>query len=728
MGFRGKYCLPIDINIPMNRPVLIFWCLAYWAGLLLSRWGSHLVIGSLLLPIALLLSLLIRRFSPRDWLIGGIITLFALLYFQFRFPHPHSQDISQLLNPKFPYLPALVTGKVLSEVRETSNNRQQFWFAAQSATISTQPEQVRGKLYVTLPNSSEKLYPSQVLTLEGTLYQPRKPVNPGEFDFKTYLALQSTFAGFKAEKILRQQPPTWGMWQLRQRIVKAQKQGLGAENGSLLSSIVLGRQAVSLDPQIKNDYLKVGLAHILAASGFQVALLLGVTLHLSRLSAPKTRFLLGVIILVFYLGLTGLQPSIFRAVLMGIGVLIGSVLERKVNPSGSLLLAGTILLIIDPVWIWNLGFQLSFLATLGLIVTAPILDSYLDWLPAKIIPFVSIPLAAFVWTFPLLLHSFSVISNYSIVVNIITAPLITLISLGGMLSAGLSLIYPPLGSLLASFLALPMHILTTVVGFFAQLPGTQYTVGKLPLVIMIILYGGMVFIWLNKNWGQKYWKILALIMIALITIPVIYFRSNLAQVTVLSLTPKPAIVVQCQGDTLLVNGEDDGEDFKYRVLPFLTQQGINRLDGAVSSAKGSQVPFPVKKVINPLKNELSQNLNIGKITLDILSHEPVVIQFHINQKTWLWIEQGQENIPPDLVKSNLVPNPEVLLWSGEELNLEWLDLVNPNMAIAATKFISQPLRQQLRQKKIRWYWIKRDGSLQWQEKTGLKKTITEDID
>jgi competence protein ComEC len=110
-------------------------------------------------------------------------------------------------------------------------------------------------------------------------------------------------------------------------------------------------------------------------------------------------------------------------------------MRRKVKLLGSLLVTATLLLLFNPLWIWDLGFQLSFLATLGLLVTVPPLIKKLDWMPPAIACLIAVPIAASLWTLPLQLYVFGVVPVYSIVVNMITTPLISVISISGIISA-----------------------------------------------------------------------------------------------------------------------------------------------------------------------------------------------------------------------------------------------------------------------------------------------------
>ncbi len=218
--------------------------------------------------------------------------------------------------------------------------------------------------------------------------------------------------------------------------------------GQLVSSMILGSKAVDLPLDIRDSFVQTGLAHVLAASGFQVSLLLGIVLKLTNRLASRSQLVIGLGVLLTYLGLTGLQASIIRATLMGISVLIAMLTDNKVNSLGSLLLAATIILIFNPLWIRDVGFQLSFLATFGLIVTLPTLQTKLTWLPPTIATAIAIPVAASIWVLPLLAYVFHSLLFIVCPVNIVTTPLVTIMMLGGMISAVLALIMPILGTAL----------------------------------------------------------------------------------------------------------------------------------------------------------------------------------------------------------------------------------------------------------------------------------------
>ena len=384
---------------------------------------------------------------PRIWLIAGLVGLLATFYFQLRVPQPETNDISRFIpndNNSNQKQLVIVRGEVASKPRLTRSQKGQFWFkVTQLDEVKNDdgpagvPQGVTGKLYVTVPIlQATGLYPSQQIAVTGMLYKPKATSNPGGFDFQEYLRKEGAFAGLVGKQInVIDKEREWGWWQIREQIVRSQVRFLGVPEGPLVSAMVLGSRAVDLPYDIRDLFVRTGLAHALAASGFQTSLILGVILQLTRRANKATQVICGSLGLITFLCLAGFQAAVLRAVIMGFAALVGLALERKVQQLGSLLLAATLLLLFNPTLIWDLGFQLSFLATLGLIVSATPITKKLDFIPPLLASLISVPLAATIWTLPLLLHIFSVIAVYSIPLNIITTPFISVISIGGMISS-----------------------------------------------------------------------------------------------------------------------------------------------------------------------------------------------------------------------------------------------------------------------------------------------------
>ena len=769
-------------------------CLAYILGLLLSifPWGGFFILGfGVLAAISFRrVFLTLRRFfpyhiksitqtitqgqkgvnapltlpHPRVWLIAGLVGLIASFYCQFRTPQPGSQDVSSFISSENNTNQAqlvVVRGEVVNTPRLTRSQRGQFWFQAKQLDEVKNdrgpaglPRVVTGKLYVTVPIlQATGLYPGQQITVTGMLYKPKPADNPGGFDFQKYLRQEGSFAGLIGKQVnLIDEDIPWGWWQIRQQIVRSQVRFLGVPEGPLVSAMVLGNKAVDLPYSIRDLFVNVGLAHALAASGFQTSLILAVVLQLTKSANKKVQVFCGALGLIIFLGLAGLQPSILRAVIMGFAALIGLALDRKVQQLRSLLLAATLLLLFNPVWIWDLGFQLSFLATLGLMVTATPITQRLDWLPPLFATLISVPLAATIWTLPLLLHIFSTVAIYSVPLNIIATPLISIISIGGMISGLVSLPLSDLGAHVASFLYYPAHILIKMAEFFDNLPGNSLNIGSISIWQMLIIYGLIVATCLLP-WWQKRWWLAGLIATILAVIPIWYYTSNLLKITLLATNSEPVLVIQDRGQVTLINNGDPGTG-RFTILPFLRQQGINHIDWVISTNFSADDNNSWSELINNLhiKNFLDytspqnnpvttqalrellqqeqtnyqslssgQSVNTGSVMASFNNDKLPILQLQVFGQNWLLIGSVKYQQIAQLAQDGKLLSPQVV-WSPSESLEDLTTALKPQVAIAPTNKVNKNTSDLL-QGKTKLFFTGRDGAIQWDPQQNFQAFI-----
>ncbi len=751
-------------------------CLAYILGLLATGLGGTSFLGGtgggfLVLAAAVGASVWVPRrwrTGPRSrlWLIAGLVGLLASCYFQWRVPQPRSNDVSRLITAEYGQVTATLQGQVDTLPRLTRNGGEQFWLTVDhvdelggpKAKLDLTPG-VTGRLYVTAAKAeADKLQPGQRIRLAGTLSLPKPATNPGGFDFRAFLQREGCFAALRSDRIdlldAKVQP---GLWQVQQQIVRSQAQWTSPAEGALISAMVLGSRAVDLPFDVKDEFVRVGLAHALAASGFQTSLILGVVLSLCCRFSERVQFAIGTSALLLFVGLTGVQPAVLRAALMGFGGLVALVLGRKIRPLGSLLVTATLLLGFNPLWIWDLGFQLSFLATLGLLVSVPHIAYRLDWVPSAIAPLIAVPIAAYLWTLPLQLYAFGIVSPYSIPANLITTPFISLLSLGGMISALGALIWSPLGSGSAWLLKFPAQGLILIVDGFGQLPGSVWAIGTISALMAIALYSLVGLAWLQAWWQKRWWMALA-IGIGLVSIPAWQMRLAQFQVTILATAGQPALVVQDAGRTGLIQTNDTAIN---TVLPFLQKAGVNRLDWALplqSNGVALSKKFKSKKADINTWQTLSERLPIrmayalpngprdawqnakarpqnqaqiqpnqptqmGSTQMKLLHRDPAIVEFQMQDKTWLWLETASLEEQEKWVKSVRFSPVAVLWWSGQSLHPEVIKALKPEVAIASAPTVNPETAAQLRRMGSQLYWTGRDGALQWNPQTGFKATL-----
>ncbi len=479
---------------------------AYLLGLLATGLTDALIMGVVsvagftVLMLGIVTGLTVPRFwrmgpTAKQWWIAGLVGMVGASYCILSAPQPEPNDISRFASQQ----ERVVMGQVLEMPRTTRQQKGRFMFEAQSVrgtgnnSSLEAPRKVIGKLYVTAAlKPSQKLYPGQIVELKGKIEGIKEARETDKSSFGDYLAKQGCFAQFQTrwiEFLPDQEPPRWALWRLRQRIVSAQGRWLGEPAGNLLSAMTIGQKAVDMPYDVKDSFIQAGLAHTLAASGFQVSLLICIVLGLLKSQQPRVQAGVGLLALGIFVGLTGLQPSIVRASVMGMGVLAGIALQQKVKPLGCLLMAVNAILLCNPQWIWDIGFQLSAMATLGLILSVNKLMGWMDWLPTNVAVLLAVPMAAYVWTIPLQLHYFQTLPSYSILLNGMTTPLVVLISLGGFVSAIAAAILPIVGSAIAANFYYPIHLLIWLAAHFNQLPGNSVAISGFNAGHVVATYG-----------------------------------------------------------------------------------------------------------------------------------------------------------------------------------------------------------------------------------------------
>ncbi len=771
-------------------------CLAYVTGLLFTGFTGDvfgipvgaiaLLLGSFAIAIALPR---LWRMGPdaRFWIVAGLVSSLAFVYLQIRTPHAGLNDFSRWQQRITPEAIATVYGKIDDDPRLTSSQRVRFVLkvtnamVADGSGIGVDEEPATGKAYVTVGLlQGTGLHPGQSIAVTGVPYLPKPARNPGGFDFAAYLQRQGIFSGLMGERvdIISESFPL--LWQMRQSIVRAIVQRLGTPEGTLLSAMVLGRRAVDLPNDVRHSFTQAGLAHTIAASGFHTSLLLGVVLFLTQRFVPRTRCLIGTGVLLVYVGLTGAQPSVIRAGLMGLGALIGSTLERKSKPVAMLLLIATFMLLVNPLWVWDLGFQLSFLATLGLLVLAPALIERLDWMPKGIATLVTIPLAACLWTLPIQLGNFGAVPTYSILLNVLATPLILVISLGGMVSAAIALLIPLLGGWIAWCLQVPILTLLALVDGWNRLPGNMVITGSLTVLQILSLYGIYGLVWWQPWWQRRWW--LAVVMaIALITVPVLSTQATRQHITVLAASEAPAIVVQERNQVGLIFGGTDA-DAHYTVLPFLRSQGIRSLAWAIAldtdsprtgwprlaetlaiqtlyyanishdqraaepstqaqasgdvqqvatSALVPTVPAAwLDRPTHTLAFDAGQQTHVGPHLVQFLNKTPTILRIQMGEQMWLICDRQQSEIPAPLYPPETA---QVVWWKGDEMDAPWIEALKPQVAIAPT--LQGDVRthgntpETVTTEFIQVYETDRVGALQWTLQKGFEVTSlnTEDF-
>ncbi|MGB7785853.1 MAG: ComEC/Rec2 family competence protein [Salinimicrobium sp.] len=340
-----------------------------------------------------------------------------------------------------------------------------------------------GKLLLLLPKESSKMsfLEGQQILLQTELQEIPGPKNPHQFNYQSFMARRN---------VLRQAQLKPGTFQLlpkrkqdmeslaadsRKKIVqKLQRNGFSGDELATVQALLLG-QKQDISAEVYNNYAAAGVIHILAVSGLHVGIIL---LLLNWLFSPLDRFKNGKILKAFFVilllwafaVLSGLSPSVVRAVSMFSFLAVGMQLKRRSSNLISVFVSLLFLLLIKPQWVFEVGFQLSYLAVLGILLLQPPL--YKLWRPSnKILKVLwgifTGSIAAQAAVLPLSLLYFHQFPGLFFLSNLVILPL-----LGILLGFGILVILLALLDLLPQFLSATfggaLHLLNDFVAWASQ--------------------------------------------------------------------------------------------------------------------------------------------------------------------------------------------------------------------------------------------------------------------
>lgn len=360
-------------------------------------------------------------------------------------------------------------------------------------------QSARGQIKLYAPGDVELELHSRVRVV-GKLRRPRRAGNPGELDSRQRYerrGVTHTLAINDAGQVTVIDPPSpWDPRRLAPWVHEQFHRHIGArmsrDRAAILGATLLGERG-NLTPDQRAKFVRSGTVHLLVVSGLHVGLLAGaVLLVLRALGLSRSAWAVAGIVCVLYLFVTGIQPSVLRATTMVVIYALGKVLVRRPDPLNVLGASALLALIVNPLDVAELGFQLSYLAVLGIFVVAPALrlrrrlsDSERavrrwyehagDWVGASL----RISLAVGLATWPLLAYTVHVVAPAMFVTNLVVGPLLTLM-LGVAVFAPLSVI-PGLGAPIAWVLSQLAGVLDLLATTFADVPGGHLFLASPPV-------------------------------------------------------------------------------------------------------------------------------------------------------------------------------------------------------------------------------------------------------
>lgn len=359
-------------------------------------------------------------------------------------------------------------------------------------------------LYLKIDSNSLALLPGDVLKVKADWIDVKPPSNPGQFNYRNFLKfrqIEQQYYSYKNWELLHSDPNSMYRFASESRnylLSLFSRSGLIDQEFAVASALILGYKD-EIDNQTKHAYSSAGATHVLAVSGLHVGIVyLIINSFLSVLFRYRKLFWFKILLILFilwaYAILTGLSPSVFRATTMFTFIVVGKVLGRRSSIYNTLAASGFFLLFIDPYLIMQVGFQLSYLAVIGIVYFQPRIYNKITFkycINDKIWAITSVSIAAQITTFPLGLLYFHQFPNYFLISNLLVIPAAYVILIIGFLVLLTSFI-PIISVLFGWLLKSIIIILNTGVHVIDQLPyslieGISISVFETYLIYLIII-------------------------------------------------------------------------------------------------------------------------------------------------------------------------------------------------------------------------------------------------
>ena len=538
--------------------------------------------------------------------------------------------------------------------------------------------QITGTEPLIINYSEEKEFKlGQKIKAQGEFKIPKENTTWNLFNYRKYLLSLNIKYTFSADKITILNKKISLPYQIKNKIISHINT---FKSSSHLHAFILGNDDY-LDETTKNSYQKNGITHLLAISGMNITLISAIILKIVNffIKNKTISYLIVFLSLVFFLFLTGLVPSILRAICLFIILTINKQLNLKIKTIYLLILLFSLFLFVNPYYLYNLGFLLSFIISFYLIIFSKLISKSQSFLKELF----TINIIAFLASTPLLIKNFFEINILSPVINCLFTPFVSLIIYPLSL---LTLFLKPLDNTLFYLI----EIMEKSSLFFSKINNFNIVLCSLPVFFYILYYILITCILIKWDKGKP--------LYTLLIIPALLFHHSLSY-----LNPYTTLTMidVGQGDSILIKLKhnkgniliDTGGQLNYDgqkpydlasniTIPYLKSEGISKIDYLIIThgdfdhagmAENLINNFKVKNVItNTYSNELIENIkNLAKRkTIKFSQINTKVLTISQNKFTFLEGNQAKDINDSSLIIYANLEGENILLMGDASQNVE----------------------------------------------------------
>ena len=453
-----------------------------WLHIPFAEYLPYLII--LLLLAAFASGILVLKQSERTWIaFVGLFFMLGVFRFAAVYELP-AHDVSRMVGQN------ITLSGIIAEpprLRTDVDGIQHIRYTVSvHGIVQGREEQARsGKILVYTRRGSEEDSPvgqiGDAITAEGKVRRPVFYQNPGQINTRFLLRCEGITAGMSAResdiKIIPNEEPTYVQMflrlaaQVRAHYFDRMTEVMPRSDAAAIFAMLFGGYE-GIRPELLEAFTITGIVHILSVSGSHISLLAAVIAWLALfLRLPRWLSASAVVLaIISYVILAGLVPPAVRSGIMGAVAFLGLILGRERDGQYLLVLTGLLMLLVSPLLLFHISFQLSFLATAGLLFLAPVFRAWLGKLPRFVAAGISITMGAQLATLPVLAWHFNQISISALLSNLVVVPLVDIIIVLGLVGGIAAFFIPMLGAVVFAFDSMLLGISFEMTRVMAALP------------------------------------------------------------------------------------------------------------------------------------------------------------------------------------------------------------------------------------------------------------------
>ncbi len=431
-----------------------------------------LAVGAAALTLS---ALLLSRRRAASWLLLAGVALAGAAWYVARADYLSPDDVSHHLDRRFRPTAAVVAGVVADDPEQRPYGT---IFALKVKNIATAAgtRRVTGRARVSVYENVSLRYGDEV-AIRGKLAAPKPARNPAGFDYRAYLQRRGitalvTAGGAEDVTLLargRGNPVLRASFAARHKAASILDRAVGGDEAAVLKGLTLGKRA-EIDPAIVEDFRGAGAVHLLAISGLHVGLV-AFLLFLVLAGTRMPRVAANLTVMAFlpaYALLTGFNPPVVRASVMGMLALTAALLDRDVDLFNILAAAALILLVYNPLYVTDVSFLLSFAAVFAIAALYHPIKNFLKPVPRLVREPLAVTCAAQLGVLPLQLYFFNRFTPTALVSNLVMVPLAGCAVALALITIITGAVWPALGGLFGGAAWLGAKVLITAGHYFAS--------------------------------------------------------------------------------------------------------------------------------------------------------------------------------------------------------------------------------------------------------------------